>query len=210
MASAAIPSPHLLHRLGRILFDYDLPLERIPEQLTDSDLADRMAKGDADALRAVHDKCSRAVFGYLVRFLRDRPAAEDVQQQVFLEVWNKADRFDGSRGSLLSWVMTIARSRAIDFARRRVPEPRDPGRTAELAGPDPGGDREMEEVVETWHFAQILSGIPSDEAELLRFRFQDELSQAEISARTGIPLGTVKSRMVSGLERLRVMMEAEK
>ena len=67
----------------------------------------------------------------------------------------------------------------------------------------------IDEVIENWQFMQILGRLPSDEAELLRFRFQGELSQSEIAARTGIPLGTVKSRMVSALTRLRGMMEAE-
>lgn len=210
MASVAIPSPPLFRQLGQFLLDYALPLGTTNAEINESDLAERMAMGDADALNVVYENCSRPVFGFLVRFLRDRSAAEDVQQQVFMEVWEKADRYDSERGSLLAWVMMIARSRAIDYTRRQVPEPKDPIRTAELAGRDPDGDKEIEEVVETWQFAQILSGIPAEEAELLRFRFKDELSQTEISAQTGIPLGTVKSRMVSGLERLRAMMEAEK
>ena len=175
-------------------------------------LASRLAQRDEDALKEAYELYSRPVFSFLLRFTGDRPAAEDIQQQVFMEAWQKADRFDPDRGSMLSWLMTIARSRAIDQARRRVPEPHDPTAAADLAGAGPSGNDGhdgIDEVIENWQFMQILGRLPSDEAELLRFRFQGELSQAEIADRTGIPLGTVKSRMVSALTRLKGMMEAE-
>ena len=101
---------------------------------------------------------------------------------------------------------------AIDQARRRVPEPHDPTAAANLAGAGPAGNNGhdgIDEVIENWQFMQILGRLPSDEAELLRFRFQGELSQTEIADRTGIPLGTAKSRMASALTRLKGMMEAE-
>ncbi|MBK5111814.1 MAG: sigma-70 family RNA polymerase sigma factor [Thermoleophilia bacterium] len=216
MSTLAAPSPPFSFLFRRGLLDYLSTLvqwnRKKPETRSveaETRLVERMARGNADALREVHEICAQPVFGYLCRFLGDRATAEDVQQQVFIEAWEKADRFDGERGSLMAWVMTIARSRAIDHSRRRVPEPRDPQRPEGLVESSSGGRDEIEEVVETWQFAQILAEVPSDEAEVLRFRFQDELSQTEISAKTGIPLGTVKSRMVSGMERLRVEMGAE-
>ena len=145
-----------------------------------------------------------ATFGLLVRMLGDRAAAEDVHQQVFIEVWQRADAYDPRRAGLLTWVLTIARSRAIDHLRRRVPEPRDP----QLPDPrtvDPGADA----LLERWRLAQLLGRLPEAERALLRLRFYDELSQSEITAATGIPIGTVKARMVRGLTRLREMIEAE-
>lgn len=211
----AAPSPPFLFLVRPSLLDYPSGLVKwIKEKreqrsaASEAQLVERMAGGDPDALREVHETCARPVFAYLCRFLGDRATAEDVQQQVFIEAWEKSDRFDGERGSLMAWVMTIARSRAIDYKRRRVPEPSDPQQAARLVDQSSGDHNGIDEVVETWQFAQILADIPADEAEVLRFRFQDELSQTEISARTEVPLGTVKSRMVSGLERLRVMMEA--
>ncbi|MGK2956287.1 MAG: RNA polymerase sigma factor [Solirubrobacterales bacterium] len=175
----------------------------------DSELAERLRKEDPEALRLVYERYSRPVFSYLVRFLGNRSTAEDVQQQVFMEVWQKSDRFDPARGALMTWIMTIARSRAIDHSRRRVPEPRDPDGANRLLDADATEDKEIADVVEAWHFSQILGRLPEQEAELLRYRFQGELSQSEIAKKTGIPLGTVKTRMVNGLERLREMMEAE-
>ena len=167
-------------------------------------LAARLRAGDADALADVHEACGAATFGLLVRMLGDRAAAEDVQQQVFTEVWQRAGAYDPRRAGLLTWVLTIARSRAIDHLRRRVPEPRDP----QLPDPrtvDPGADA----LLERWRLAQLLGRLPEAERALLRLRFYEDLSQSEITAATGIPIGTVKARMVRGLTRLREMIEAE-
>jgi RNA polymerase sigma-70 factor, ECF subfamily len=167
-------------------------------------LAARLRAGDTDALAAAYDAYGAATFGLLQRMLGDRAAAEDVQQQVFTEVWRRAGDYDPRRAGLLTWVLTIARSRAIDHLRRRVPEPRDPqlpdARTVEA---------EADALLERWRLAQLLGRLPQDERALLRLRFYDERSQSEISAATGIPIGTVKARMVRGLTRLREMIEAE-
>ena len=167
-------------------------------------LAARLRAGDTDALAAAYDAYGAATFGLLLRMLGDRAAAEDVQQQVFTEVWRRSGDYDPRRAGLLTWVLTIARSRAIDHLRRRVPEPRDPqlpdGRTVEA---------EADALLERWRLAQLLGRLPEDERALLRLRFYDERSQSEISAATGIPIGTVKARMVRGLTRLRQMIEAE-
>ena len=101
-------------------------------------------------------------------------------------------------------MLTIARSRGIDHLRRRVPEPRDP----QL--PDPRAvPADADELLERWRVAHLLGRLPENERALLRLRFYDELSQSEISAATGIPIGTVKARMVRGLTRLREMIEVE-
>jgi RNA polymerase sigma-70 factor (ECF subfamily) len=167
-------------------------------------LAARLRAGEADALAAAYDAYGAATFGLLVRMLGDRAAAEDVQQQVFTEVWRRAGDYDPRRAGLLTWVLTIARSRAIDHLRRRVPEPRDP----QL--PDPRTvEAEADALLERWRLAQLLGRLPRDERALLRLRFYDGRSQSEISAATGIPIGTIKARMVRGLTRLREMIEAE-
>jgi RNA polymerase sigma-70 factor (ECF subfamily) len=167
-------------------------------------LAARLRAGDTDALAAAYDAYGAATFGLLLRMLGDRAAAEDVQQQVFTEVWRRARDYDPRRAGLLTWLLTIARSRAVDHLRRRVPEPRDPqlpdGRTVEA---------EADALLERWRLAHLLGRLPEDERALLRLRFYDERSQSEISAATGIPIGTVKARMVRGLTRLREMIEAE-
>jgi len=173
-------------------------------------LSERLRERDSEALREVYERCGRVCFGFLVKVLGDRGAAEDVQQQVFLEVWRRAPAYDPERGSLLTWVMTIARSRAIDHARRRVPEPLDPDTAADAV--ESGGspvESEVEALAERWRVRALLERLPETESALLRLRFYGGLTQSEIAAREKIPLGTVKTRMFSGLRRLREMIDEE-
>ena len=161
-------------------------------------------RGIPGALDEAYQRYGGICFGLLVNTLRDRSAAEDVQQQVFLEVWQRAHSYDSQRAGLLTWIMTIARSRAIDHLRRRIPEPVGNLASAEQARP---AIDEIDELVEQWRLAGLLERLHPDEAMVLRMRFYDELTQSEIAERTGIPLGTVKMRMVSGLRRLRGLLE---
>jgi RNA polymerase sigma-70 factor (ECF subfamily) len=166
---------------------------------------------DRKTLEEVHAEYAPTVLGYLINVLGDRGRAEDVHQQVFLEVWQRAPDYDPGRASVLTWIMTIARSRAIDELRRRVPEPRDPVESPSLAlAADDDPERSPDALVERWRVAHLLSRLRPDEAQLLRMRFYEDLSQSEIAERTAIPLGTVKMRMVSALERLRELVEEEK
>ncbi len=183
---------------------------RLPRMRADDrQLADGLRRRDPDALARVHAEYGRTVLGFLLRMLRDRATAEDVFQQVMLEAWQRGPTYDPQRASPLTWLMTIARSRAVDQLRRRVPEPRDPsGSLALLEGEaDPGAD--LDALVEQWRMAHLLAQIPDEEADLLRRRFYGGRSQREIAEETGIPLGTVKMRMVHALGRLRGLIDEE-
>lgn len=165
-------------------------------------MASRIAGGDPLALQELYDRYARATFGFLIGSLDDRASAEDVQQQVFLDVWRSASTYDPARGSLLTWIMSIARNRAIDHKRRRIPIP---------SGNMPAehGDATVDEaevLAERWRVASLLDRLHAEEREVLRLRFYEDLTQAEISERMEMPLGTVKMRMVDGLERLRELM----
>ena len=103
-------------------------------------------------------------------------------------------------------MLLIARSRAADERRRRRPEPVDPAAVAETLGS--GGDG-FEALLERWRLAAMLDSLSAEEARMLRMRFYEGLSQTEIAARTGIPLGTIKRRMVTGLTRLRELIVEE-
>jgi RNA polymerase sigma-70 factor (ECF subfamily) len=207
--TATLEAPFRLARpAGFVKMRWLMPAEATPAQ--EARLIERLRAGDPDALRELYDRFGRITFGFLINALGDRAAAEDVQQQVFLEVWQRADRYDPSRGKLLTWVMTIARSRAIDQLRRRVPEPLDPhaaSSAAESGGPQ--GDERIEQLAEQWRMRELLDRLPKAEADLLRLRFYGQLSQSEIAERDGIPLGTVKTRMFSGLRRLRELIDEE-
>lgn len=173
-------------------------------------IAGGLRRREPSALADAHARYGPAAFGYLRGALRDHAAAEDVHQEVFLEVWRRGPDYDPSRASLGTWIMLIARSRAIDHRRKRLPEPRDPlgpDGAAFDAREDPSASPDA--LLERWRMALLLSRLPGDEARVLRLRFHEGLSQSEIAAATGVPLGTVKTWMVRGLGRLREMIDAE-
>lgn len=165
-----------------------------------------LGAGDPVAIGLVEERFGRLLSGFLGEALPDRAIAEDVKQQVLLEVWRRGAEYDPERAGLLTWIMTIARSRAIDELRRRRPEPVDP---TELQAGGGQAEPEVERMLERWRLADLLDKIPREEAIALRLRFYDELAQTEIAERTGVPLGTVKTRMVRGLARLRDLMLEE-
>ena len=175
----------------------------------DQRLAVRLRQGDPAALSELHAAYGRTVLGFLVRALGDRASAEDVFQQVFLEAWQRGPAYDPDRAAPLTWLMSIARSRAIDDLRRRVPEPRDPAGTLALLDAEADPVSTLDALAEQWRFTHLLGLLPDEEADVLRRRFYSGLSQREIAAATGIPLGTVKMRMVQALRRLRELIEAE-
>lgn len=204
MASVVAPSPVVAGRAGVIVSVPELTGDTL--ETDDERIAAAIAGGDEDALGEAYARWSGPIYAFLVRRMGDRPAAEDVLQQVFLEVWQKAESFDRERGTFLSWIFAIANSRSLDALRKRVPDPVDPiGIPADAAADD-----ETEVFMASWNFARLVDGLPPEESELLKLRFNDDLSQSEISRRTGVPLGTVKSRMVSGLKRLRNEMEGSR
>jgi RNA polymerase sigma-70 factor, ECF subfamily len=171
-------------------------------------LAAALKRRDPASLHRLYEEYGGTTYGFLVGILRDHHAAQDVQQQVFLEAWQRARTFDPARASLLTWLMTIARSRAIDHLRKRVPEPKDPaGSLGAEQQADPHS--ELDRLADAHQVAHFLSRLPGEEADILRMRFYEDLSQREIADRTGLPLGTVKMRMAQALERLRTQLNRE-
>jgi len=173
----------------------------------DRRLLRQLARCDPAAAGTIQSSYGRILLGYLRQVLDDGGAAEDVLQQVLLEAWQRGPDFDPARASVLTWLMTIARSRAIDVLRRRVPEPRDPALATALLDREGAVEDHAGALAERWQMAHLLSTLAPDQAGLLRMRFQLGMSQSEIAEQTGIPLGTVKTRMVRALEQLRGMME---
>ncbi len=176
-----------------------------PQSRAERRLVAALREGRPEALNEIHAQYGATVFGFLVSRLRDRATAEDVFQQVLSEVWRRGAEYDPDRASLTTWILTIARSRAIDELRRRRPEPVDPS----VLPDDTAEPAPQDEAIERWRMAHLLAQLPGDERRLLELRFYSGLSQTEIEHETGIPLGTIKTRMVRALERLRAMMDAE-
>lgn len=170
-------------------------------------IAAALAARDPQAITVVSERFGRFIGGFLADALPDRGSAEEVLQQVLVEIWRRGPEYDPTRASLLTWMMTIARSRAIDERRRRRPEPVPP--EAFTGAAEEPAAAETDELIERWRVAELLTRIPREEAMMLRLRFYEGLAQPEIAARMGMKLGTVKSRMVAALTRLRELIEEE-
>ena len=180
------------------------------EQRRDRRLIHALRKQDPEAIALLQERHGAMLLGYLTGVLGDRATAEDVLQVTLTEVWQRGPAYDPARASLLTWVMLIARSRALDQLRRRVPEPHDPETATVLLDRAAGeGASELDALLDRWQVAALLTQLPVAEAELLRLRFYRGLTQREIAARTGLPLGTVKMRMVQALARLRALLDEE-
>ncbi len=174
-------------------------------------LIQQIAQGDRGAFGSFYDRFAPLVFTFATRLLRARSEAEDLLQEVFLQVWRQAGSYTRDRGSPEAWLITITRSRGIDKLRsiRR----RDKGFVSidEPGGAEAGRELKREEV-ETEARLMVegpLARLPQTQQRVLEMAYFDGFTQAEIAARLGEPLGTVKTRMRDGLERLRGLLGAK-
>ena len=157
----------------------------------------RMTAGDAGALAEAYDLFAGLVNGLALRILRDRTEAEDVVQEVFVQVWRQAARFDPERGSPEAWICTMARTRALDRLRRRATRREQP---AEEAAPAATDAPRTEEALAVRKALETLSG---DQRRALELAYYEGLTQSEIAERLGEPLGTIKTRIRTAMIRLR-------
>jgi RNA polymerase sigma-70 factor (ECF subfamily) len=187
---------------------YKQDLSARPERDTsDAELLRAVARGDEAALASVYDRYASILLGLLLRILRSRSEAEDVLQEVFLQVWRRAKDFDESRGRGFTWLVTLARSRAID--RLRSLDSRDRAATAAAAEPsevigDASADALRAEQSEIVRGA--LAQLSEEQRTTLLLAYEEGLTQTEIAARLKQPLGTVKTRTRAGLMKLRELL----
>ena len=173
------------------------------------------APGDAaeTALRQLYDRYRLILFGVLVRILNDREEAEDVLQEVFLQVWRRAADFDENRGRPFTWLVTLARSRGID--RLRALASRERVATMAEAGANEASEAVSDAATDAIRSEQrgvvnsALSQLPEDQKRPLMLAYFDGLTQSEIALQLGAPLGTVKTRMRSGMMKLRELLAAK-
>jgi RNA polymerase sigma-70 factor (ECF subfamily) len=181
----------------------------------DRDLAavQRMAGGDGSALADLYDRHGRTVFGLAARILGDRADAEDLTQDVFTLAWKNAARYDPARGAVAAWLLVTTRTRAIDRIRARRSRPQlgseDAGRKmAAIPDASPSVDAIVATSQDAARVRDALAGLPTDQRDALDLAYFEGLSHTEIAERTGTPLGTIKTRIRAGLQRLRDAMES--
>ncbi|MDI1463445.1 sigma-70 family RNA polymerase sigma factor [Catellatospora sp. KI3] len=171
------------------------------------DLAERFAAGDESALRQVYDRHGGAVFHLASRCLRDRGDAEDVTQAVFVAAWLSRATFDPEKGSLLGWLLAIARRKVVDLV--RVRERAERVEEVIRRQPDPQPAPSAEHVVEQLVVADELARLPADQRKVLELAFYDDLTHQQISDRTGLALGTVKSHIRRGMAAIKQRWEVD-
>jgi len=166
----------------------------------------RAGAGEAEALRSLYERLAPLVFAVALRILTNRGEAEEVVQDTFLEVWRRARDYDPRRGSPGAWVITIARTRAIDRLRARSSQERTLHIAAVAEGgnlqpPDASEERQIQERVQA-----ALGTLPVEQRRVLELAYFEGLSQSEIAEKTGDALGTVKTRVRLGMEKLSAIL----
>jgi RNA polymerase sigma-70 factor (ECF subfamily) len=156
--------------------------------------------GDESAMAALYDRYSSLVYSVALRVLGDTGVAEDILQEVFMQLWRNPGRFDASRGNLAPWLAVITRNRAIDSLRKLRPETGIEDLVVSVE-PDMASDAERGRAMEKVRGA--LGNMPLPQRSALEMAYFEGLTHTEIAAKTGEPLGTIKTRIRAGLLALR-------
>lgn len=181
-----------------------------PQADADAALLRRMAAGDEAALGALYDRWCTLVHSVVARIVADPGDAEELVEETFLQAWRQAGRYQGTRGGVSTWLVVIARSRALDrvrlagHKRAAAAEPLESAESAGALSPSLETPLDAAEIAETRQIVHAaLQKLPPDQRETLELAYFRGLSQSEIAEMTGQPLGTVKTRCRLGLQKLR-------
>jgi RNA polymerase sigma-70 factor (ECF subfamily) len=196
--------------------DRGAPNGLVATTVTDEQLLAAVARGEHEALAMIYDRYASAVFALALRIVADREVAEEVTQEIFLRVWRHAGSYDPNRGRVATWVLGFTHHLAIDQVRRRrvqaQPMPtNDDGETLAFQIPDLTVDVEHE----VWGaerrqvLATTLRHLPAPQREVIEHAYYRGLTQVEIAAKIGIPLGTVKTRLRLGLRKMREILQSQ-
>ncbi len=179
---------------------------------TDEQLVHALTRGEAWAMTALYERYARLVYSLALKILNDRGAAEETVQEVFVKVWKRARDYDAARGKFSSWLSGIAHHHAIDELRRRRVRPaasEDENAMAEVVADNPAPFDQALQSLERRRIAEALAAIPPEQRRCIEMAYFEGYTQQEISERLSEPLGTVKTRMRLGMQKLRVLLEQE-
>ena len=176
--------------------------------LEDQELLYRIATGEKDALEAVYDRYSSAVYSLARYMLRSEAVAEEATQEVFLNIWLKASSFNSTRGQPKSWIMSVAHHKIIDIIRSRkraaaVTDPKEYETLDLLPSGQEATEAAVERNLEGERVRRALDKLPPAQQEVIVLSYYGGLSQSEIAEKLGHPLGTVKTRARLALQKLR-------
>ncbi len=173
--------------------------------LNDGALISAIRSGNQDAMAQLYDRYSAVVYSVALRVLGDTGAAEDILQEIFMQLWRNPGSFDAGRGNLAPWLAVIARNRAVDLLRKRRPQT-EISETIVSVESDLAAEMDRGRITEK--VRGVLKEMPAPQRKALEMAYFEGYSHSEISEKTGEPLGTIKTRIRSGLILLRKAVEA--
>jgi RNA polymerase sigma-70 factor, ECF subfamily len=183
--------------------------------LSDGELVQRMSDGDVDALEVLYNRYARAVFSFAVRILRDGRIAEEVLQEAFMRSWQQSSRFELNRGNFASWLLSITHNLAIDELRKiqRRPQRADMVDITDVLRSEIDTTVNIEEAAEATELRGVIQSamddLPEAQRRVIELAYFEGLSQREIAAFLNEPLGTIKTRMRLGMQKLKDLLAEE-
>jgi RNA polymerase sigma-70 factor, ECF subfamily len=174
---------------------------------SDEVLIGRIANGDRPAMQVLFTRYHVRVFRFVVRMMRDASAAEDLISEVFLDVWRQAGRFEG-RSAVSTWLLAIARFKALSALRRRPDQELDEERAEAIEDPSDDAEVLLEKRDKSAQIRRCLSGLSADHREIIDLVYYHEKSVEEVAEIVGIPENTVKTRMFYARKRLAELLKA--
>jgi RNA polymerase sigma-70 factor, ECF subfamily len=203
--SAAAQSPIAVSVVGLSAPWGELPVSREAPRRTDEELVEAVARADEDALGELYDRFGKVAYGLAYKILQDAALAEDAVQEAFLQIWRGAGSYRPERAKASTWLLTFVHRRAVDLVRREQKRRTLPV-VVEPQGADPGADEEALQRSRREIVQDALRRLPAEQREPIELAYYAGLTQSELAERLGQPLGTIKSRMFTGLQRLRVLL----
>ena len=183
-------------------------VDREPGAPSDVDLMLGIQSGDADALSQLYDRYSGIMKALILRIIHNETEADDLLQEVFMEIWNQAKNFSPEKGKALGWMVTLTRRRAIDALRKKQAYARaeerlqaEPERQP-LAWVENATEKDIEAGDTRALMAKVINSLPEAQQQVIELAFFQGMSQREIAFHTNVPLGTVKTRLELGLKKI--------
>lgn len=173
-------------------------------------LLQRIAARDTAALAELYDRHNRLIFGLILRIVRDRGEAEDILQETFVRVWDRAEIYDARIGGPLPWIVRVARNRALDRLRSRKVRAAVDAPGVDVAAVEPTADTGIQspeaavlEAERRLRLTDALARLPSSQRQLIEAAFFEGYTHSQLAQRFGLPLGTVKTRIRAGMIAMR-------
>jgi RNA polymerase sigma-70 factor (ECF subfamily) len=186
----------------------EVPVQPIaPLDLTDEQVMQMVQSRNPESIGILHDRYSRLLKALIMKVLHNEAESDDLLQEVFLEIWDRAAGYSQEKGKALSWIVTLARRRAIDRLRKREAYCRMEDRLLEETKRNPQDsidhvEEDVEHAEMREHLQRVMATLPPAQRQAIEMAYYRGMSQRDIAAETGIPLGTIKTRLELGMKKL--------